>query len=121
MGDLTTNFSRYEFACYCGCGFDTVDFMLVSEMQVMRDHFGKRVEITQKGGCRCHQGNIVAGGAEFSQHLFARAADFTMPSVDPRDVQSYLKHKYKGMYGIGCYSSFTHFDTRTSGPARWNI
>ena len=30
MGDLTKNFSRSEFACKCGCGFDDIDLVLQS-------------------------------------------------------------------------------------------
>ena len=29
MGDLTKNISRYEIACKCGCGFDTIDIEVV--------------------------------------------------------------------------------------------
>ena len=39
MGDLTSNLSRHEFACECGCGFDTVDFELVTVIQKACNHF----------------------------------------------------------------------------------
>lgn len=117
MGDLTEHFSRWEFACKCGCGFDTVDFATVIALEDVRVHFGARVDITSP--CRCKPYNAYVGGAEDSQHPLARAEDFTVASVPAHEVQSYLHQRYPNMYGIGSYEDFTHLDTRTNGPARW--
>lgn len=121
MGDLTRNFSRWEFACFCGCGFDTVDYELVVALQELRDYYNQEVDITPKGGCRCPRLNNLAGGAENSLHLYGRAADFSVAGVRPQEVQAYLTLKYPGRFGLGRYSTFTHLDTRTTGPARWDL
>lgn len=118
MGDLSKNFNRSEFACKCGCGYDTVDAELVVVLQDIADHFGESVIINS--GCRCRAHNKAEGGGEFSQHLIARGADIDVVGVSPHDVQEYLLKKYKNKYGIGRYNSFTHIDTRGT-MARWDL
>lgn len=116
MGDLSDNFSRREFECSCGCGFDTVDIELVKALQDVRDYFGKPVKISS--GCRCPLQNKRVKGSLGSQHMEGRAADFSVAGVQDHDVQAYVKTKYPDKYGIGCYGYWTHLDTR-GGCARW--
>lgn len=118
MGDLTKNFSRYEFACKCGCGQDTVDFELVNVMQRLRDHFERTVHITSANRCRKH--NREVGGSNTSQHLYGRAADFIIDGVYNDDIQEYLQMSFLNKYGIGRYDNFTHIDTRLK-KARWDL
>jgi uncharacterized protein YcbK (DUF882 family) len=117
MGDLSKDFSRHEFACKDGCGFDTVDAELIDVLQRLRDHFCRRVTINS--GCRCDKRNKAVGGAENSQHKLGRAADIVVDGFPPESVQHYLEGQYPGVYGIGRYNTFTHIDTRSNGPARW--
>ena len=114
---LTEHFYRDEFACRCGCGFDTVDTELVKFLQASRDHFGKPHTIIS--GCRCPEYNSrkEVGGKENSQHLYGRAADYVVEGVSPDLVQDFAE-KY-GMSGIGFYTTFTHVDSRSDFPARW--
>ncbi|MGB5631800.1 MAG: D-Ala-D-Ala carboxypeptidase family metallohydrolase, partial [Waterburya sp.] len=67
MGDFTQNLSRVEFKCQCGCGFDTVDFSLVTALQTTVYHFQKKydqdVRIKITSGCRCPAHNKKVGGA----------------------------------------------------------
>lgn len=116
MGDLTKNFSRSEFACKCGCGYDTVDFETVTILQEVSDEFGEPVKITS--GCRCFHHNKMVGGKPSSQHLLGRAADIQVKNVDPAAVYEFLNRKYPNKLGLGEYDTFTHVDTRT-GKARW--
>lgn len=44
-----------------------------------------------------------------SQHLYARAVDFTVPGVPVKEVARYVKQL--GIGGLGVYDSFTHMDT----------
>lgn len=117
MGDLSKDFSRHEFACKCGCGFDTVDAELLNVLQDIRDHFGRPIIISS--ACRCDKHNKKVGGSDDSQHKLGRAADINVKRMPPESVQRYLEGKYTGAYGIGRYSTFTHIDTRSNGPARW--
>jgi hypothetical protein len=36
MGDLSAHFSRSEFACKCGCGFDDVKPDLIEALEALR-------------------------------------------------------------------------------------
>ena len=120
MGDLTANVSRYEIACKCGCGFDTMDQETLDVLQECANYFAdlkgiSRVRVTIHSGCRCRRHNSNEGGADKSQHLYARAIDFHIQGVRPQEVYDYLIKLYPNRYGIGCYSSFVHLDTRTKG------
>lgn len=119
MGNLTKNFSRWEFACKCGCGFDTVDVHLVKMLQHLRDHFDASVTINS--GCRCAPYNMKIKGSKKSQHKRGRAADFTIKGIKPSEVQRYLEHMLTPVAGggLGKYDTFTHADSRTYGPVIW--
>ncbi len=121
MGNLTKNLSRHEFACKCGCGFDTVDTATLKLIQDVCDHFECSVAISS--GCRCEAHNITSGGVKSSQHLRGRAADcvFMLDGnpIDPTEIHYYLVSEYDREYGFGLYSSFNHIDTRSGKPARW--
>lgn len=115
MGDISNNFSRKEFECQCGCGYDTVDTELLEMLEEIRMYFDKPVIITS--ACRCAAHNQAIGGSQKSQHLFGRAADIVVKGVDPAEVQEYLED-YVRPSGLGRYDTFTHIDSR-SGFARW--
>lgn len=119
MGDISPNFSRSEFACQCGCGFDTVDVDLIASLEFIRDYYGKPVYINS--GCRCPEHNRFIGGADNSQHLYGRAADFVVDGIHADEVAELLLDAYDGEFGIGRYVGRTHLDTRSDGPARWDM
>lgn len=116
MGDLSPHFSRSEFACKCGCGFDTVDAELLVMCETIRQHYDAAVIITS--GCRCEAHNVAVGGAVDSTHLVGRAADIVAEGVQPERVQEYCTRIWPDKYGIGSYGWGTHIDSRTA-PARW--
>lgn len=117
MGDLSKNFSRSEFACKCGCGFDTVDAALLDLVQQVADEFCEPVIITS--GCRCKAHNKKVGGSPKSQHLLGRAADIVVKNVDAAAVFDFLDSRYPAEFGLGEYEDFTHVDSR-SYQARWD-
>lgn len=116
MGDLSENFSRSEFACTCGCGFDTVDAETLEVLEDLRAWAEVPVHITS--GARCKKYNASVGGAENSQHLIARAGDVHVEGINPPAVFKYLVGKYPNKYGVGLYALWVHIDTR-KGKARW--
>jgi uncharacterized protein YcbK (DUF882 family) len=139
MGDLTKNLSRSEFACECGCGFDTVDVELVEVLQKCVHHFegvdgiSARIKITGPNRCVEHNEKVqkhynpdYVPYSSKTQHIYGRAADFklfnrfTNEQIDPDRVADYLEQEYSGRFGMGRYSNRVHFDTRTIGPARWD-
>jgi uncharacterized protein YcbK (DUF882 family) len=118
MGDLSNNFSRWEFACKCGCGFDTVDVETLLVAQRLRDFYGVGVTITS--GCRCPAHNLAVGGHPGSEHQDARAVDFTVDGIMPGEVYQTLLAWYPNQYGMGLYDGWVHLDTRSNGPSRWD-
>lgn len=117
MGDIAPNFSRHEFACKCGCGYDTVDCELVGVLQDLSDHFDNRT-VSISSGCRCSTHNMCVGGSKDSQHLKGKAADVSIHGVDPAVVYAYLTGEHADRYGFGKYPTFTHIDVRRK-RARW--
>ena len=117
MGDLCEYFSRSEFECSCGCGFDTVDIETLKVLEDVRHHFGRPVVINS--ACRCSSYNKEIGGSNKSQHVLGRAVDIVVSGIDACDVSNYLEHTYPHKYGIGVYPNFTHIDTRKK-RARWS-
>ena len=109
------HFTRSEFECSCGCGFDTIDYELVRWLDRLRNHFDRKITINS--GCRCDEYNAEVGGAENSQHPKARAADIEVEEVPPDVVYSVLDEW--GVQGLGKYKKFTHLDTRSGPKARW--
>jgi len=110
--EIARYFQRSEFACKCGCGYDTVDAELLDALRDIRQHFGAPVTITS--GCRCPAHNKKVGGSPSSQHMLGRAADIKVAGVAPSEVAQYAKET--GFLSVGEYSTFTHVDTRTNGP-----
>ena len=117
MGDLSKNFSRHEFACQCGCGFDTVDIELIKILEKIRTRFDKPIHINS--GCRCPDHNAREGGSKNSQHLYGRAADIFIMAVPPVDIAKFVDERFPDKFGLGIYKSWIHIDSRTKGPARW--
>lgn len=113
---LSENFSRHEFACQCGCGFDTVDTRLLSILQRIRDVILVSMDVLS--GCRCRLHNESVGGATNSQHLYARAADVSADGVDPQVIADMAEQL--GATGVGIYDSWVHIDTRSGSKTYWD-
>ena len=113
---LSHHFFRDEFACRCGCGFDTVDSKLVDLLEYIRHEAGHPIKINS--GCRCELHNRTINGSVRSQHLIGRAADIWVDQ--PNKIYNLLDLAYHDRYGIGVYEWGLHVDTRSGGPARWD-
>ena len=103
-----------NFACKCGCGFDSVDYELLVALEAIREHFDRAV--TLNSGCRCRDHNTAVGGSDGSQHLLGRAANIVVEETPPPIVAEFAEQLDLG--GVGAYDTFTHIDTRV-GFARW--
>jgi len=114
---ISEHFSRHEFACHCGCGFDVADVELVTVLEDVRTRFGAKVRINS--GARCPKHNMDVGGSPKSQHKLGKAGDIEVEGVPARSVADYLEHKYPNTYGIGRYNGRTHLDVRLH-RARWD-
>jgi len=116
---LSSNFYRKEFACKCGCGFDTVDLVLIDIMQMIRERFGKPIVVLSGNRCVAH--NASVGGSKASQHLRSRACDFYVKDTDLEEVFGYCETFMDGWGGLSLYKdeNFIHLDTRSGPPSRW--
>ena len=133
MGDLSRNFSHFEFDCPCKsptCKNQfVVDQRLIKILQAIADVVGP-VRVTS--GHRCLEHNLkVPGAAKRSWHLLRdrklHAADVTR--LDPRSrgyddaITMYLIADHQDAGGIGLYGGGRiHVDTRplaTVGPPRF--
>ena len=130
---LTSNLSRHEFECECGCGFDVVDYELIRLMQDAADYFkglynASKVFITITGPNRCASRNTEIGGAENSQHVFGKAADHHIDvikddshiEIPSTELAGYYEGRHPDRLGIGIYSGGrVHLDSRDY-KARWD-
>lgn len=114
-GSLSKNFTVIEFACKGAgcCSTVKIDEDLVKYVQMIRDHFGKPVNINS--GYRCPTHNKRIGGAPGSYHAKGMAADISVNGVAPAEVAKYAESI--GIKGIGLYETakdgyFVHVDTR---------
>lgn len=110
MTQLTDYFNRDEFACKCGCGFDTVDVQLLGVLTWLREYFGEPVTITS--GCRCEEHNANVGGEDQSFHKFGKAADVVVSRISAREVYEALVENFPYQFGFIEYSSWVHIDSR---------
>ncbi len=107
---LNQYFKRSEFACKCGCGYDTIDAMTLELLTNVREHFGKTINVSS--GFRCARHNKAVGGAKKSYHLSGKAADISSPDVAPSEMYLYLCEKFKSQFGFILYDTFVHVDSR---------
>lgn len=122
---LTKNFNSKEFACKDGTAVPASLMInvkkLAENLQVLRDYLGKPIVINS--GYRTPIYNKKIGGATSSQHLEAKAGDIRVEGMMPKEIHAAIlklisdKKMHNG--GLGLYSSFVHYDVRTT-PSRWN-
>jgi len=125
MGDLSTHFSRSEFACKCGCGLGLGDGdispALVVLLEKIREDVGGPVRLNS--GCRCETHNKNEGGATFSAHLLGQAADIQVEGGRHRFIVQHSAHVH-GAEGVGTARTFVHVDVHGGSvnrprPSAW--
>ena len=82
---LSRSFYRDQFACKCGCGFDTVDANLIIILQMISDKLARKIEINC--GCRCPKHNSEVGGKGASTHMLGKAADIIAPAMPENNLK----------------------------------
>lgn len=113
MGDLTYNFSRREFACNCGCGYDDIALPLVEVLQIIRETANLPLIVTS--GCRCPTHNRDIGGMIDSYHMQGKAADWRIPGLTTFELFLLaIMHRTYKLCGIGLYpdTDTIHTDIR---------
>jgi uncharacterized protein YcbK (DUF882 family) len=79
VGDLSSHFSRREFACRCGCGEFIICEELIELLEEIRRRYGDPIVITS--GYRCQKHNEAVGGSESSYHRIGQAADIAPTNI----------------------------------------
>lgn len=121
MGDLSKNFSEYEFRCPQS-GLYIPNKTLIRGLQELRDKIN--VPIIVSSGTRSAEYNAsLPGSSPYSQHLYGRAADIYSRYVSwdkLADLAETIPVFRDG--GIGRYPSkhFVHVDVR-GYHARWTL
>lgn len=122
----TPNFSKSEFDCRDGSEIPTQYHAnlqaLMEQMEIIRKAAGnKRIKVNS--GYRSPSYNASIGGASASQHMLAKACDFTIEGMSPYQTWSLVyKLRQEGKImkgGLGRYNTFTHYDVRGTN-ANWD-
>lgn len=126
MGDLTLNFSRWEFTCRCGHlhkpGQEAMDPDFLQVLQEVRNYFRCPIQVISGFRCPLHDLTKKRPG---SKHVRGIAADVVVGGVSPIKAAEYLfsvEHWSKILNGIGVNwrGGTLHLDTRpTEEFARW--
>ena len=82
MSRLSEHFTTEEFACRCGCGFDTPVPELVQVAEAIRHSLQEPVHINS--GCRCPAHNEAIGGSRCSWHMSGQAMDLPVDDKEER-------------------------------------
>lgn len=122
---LTKNFSLPEFASRDGGAFTEEAKSNIGELainlQILRDHFGKAIQVTS--GYRTPAHNERIGGAENSFHLWGMACDIKITGIKPyivaKQIELLIHYGKMKEGGIGIYDSWVHYDIR-GHYARWD-
>jgi uncharacterized protein YcbK (DUF882 family) len=123
---LTSNFSKAEFECKCGCEMPKEVLLniqkLANQLQILRNKVGVSIKINSAYRCLKHNKSI--GGVSNSQHVLGKASDVVISGFKPSktfDLISELINEGDMLQGgLGAYNSFTHYDIRGK-KARWNF
>lgn len=116
MGDLTKDFSAWEFECKCGCGTKAMSQEFLDRLQSLRDDYGKA--ITVRSGARCAEHNARVGGKPDSEHLpdpvtgESEGADLEYSGSRDRQTMNLTSHL--NFRRIGIAESFFHIGSRAS-------
>lgn len=84
------HFKQSEFACKCGCGFNSINLNLVKILDEIREYFGQPVIVTS--GCRCAKHNAKqTGSVSNSRHISGKASDIKVKNIDKAQVLAKCK------------------------------
>ena len=118
MGDLTTNFSSWEFECQCGCGADQVDEGFVHRLQLCRNQAGFSFNVNS--GCRCEEHNKNEGGKSESDHVTNgvwRCEGVDIAVANSRERYKILEAAFDVKFRrVGIAYTFIHLGTALRNP-----
>lgn len=118
MGNLTRDFSRWEFRCGCGCGICNVDPDFLIKLQKVRSIVA--IKFTIISGCRCPIYNKKERGASESDHLTTEIIACEGADIfcnNSRDRYRIIAAAFDvGFKRIGPHKTFIHLGTAKRNP-----
>ena len=118
MGDLSANFSRWEFACRCGfhgcAGRDQMDPHFIAMLQDARNFFKRPIQIISGFRCQHHDLTKKRPGSKHAQGI---AADIVVCGYTPIRAAEFLfniphwREVFNGI-GVNWPKGTLHLDTR---------
>ena len=117
MGNLTQNFSEWEFECPCGHlhkASEQVNHNFVEILQNLRDRYERPINIISGYRCPFH---ILTQLRPGSRHALGIAADIVVAGVSPVSVASQVYEEFFpesiGGLGINWEKGTVHVDARS--------
>lgn len=114
---LAKHFQVKEFACKDGSDTVFVSCLLPVLLEAIRGVVGEPVHINSAYRTESH--NAAEGGAEYSMHLYGRAADIRCENVKPEELARIARKIMPNFGGVGVYDWGIHVDDRPD-KADWN-
>ena len=124
LGDLSTNFWKWEFRCPCKkCRRKKVRVsqLLIFKLEMLRIALGDKPIIINSGN-RCQEENERVNGHPNSAHIpkpDGEAADIKIKGVKPIDIG--LAAEKIGGLRIGIAKTYIHLDVRPPSPSKFWI
>ena len=124
LGDLSTNFWKWEFRCPCKkCRRKKVRVsqLLIFKLEMLRIALGDK-PVTILSGNRCPEENEKVDGHPNSAHIpnpDGEAADIKIKGVRPIDIG--LAAEKIGGLRIGIAKTYVHLDVRPPSPSKYWI
>ena len=117
MGDLTKNFSDWEFTCR-HCGMEGVMPELVDALQALRDRLDAQVHISS--GYRCPE-HPLSAGRPGSRHITSEAADIVVTGRQPSAVaETAALFEQFGGIAVDPHRGYVHVDIRERVATHWS-
>ena len=124
LGDLSTNFWKWEFRCPCKkCKRKKVRVsnLLLFKLEMLRVALGNK-PVTILSGNRCPEENKKVDGHPNSAHIpkpDGEAADIKIKGIKPIDIG--LAAEKIGGLRIGIARTYVHLDVRSPSPSKFWI
>ena len=122
MGDISFHFSNRDFVCHCGeCEQRVrISLVLVGYLELIRNHFNKRVDIVK--GYECRLSSEKRGSFKKNWHAFGKAILFKVQDIPAAEVFRYAETfaEIRGV-GIDPKNEVISIDVRDREQARFVI
>lgn len=115
---ISRNFKRSELACPC-CDECKMNATFVAHLQMLRDLYGKPIEIVS--GYRCPNHNREVRGSPKSDHLRGEAVDIKVNDKTSNELYRLRELAFKLEFnGLGFGRNQFHLGIRPGEPKSWS-